>query len=520
MPPAPEETGTQDSPTPTPSPRRAPLETRLAFFVALSVAAVIIVLTIAGTRFATRQLYGDLRETARVTAVAVADEIELRQDPWVADMLLPVLRDFMDAGADLRAISVFRAEHATAVPVISTSAVAVTPAPILQNVITTGEAAWSETSARTPVLVVPIRRDETVTGAVAVVVSLAAVDQLQRTVGLIAAGGAAVAITAITLLIHLLTRRLVLEPLSEIRRVTARARAGDLSTRARVTSTDEMREVADGLNAMLADLDELHHSLRHRVSSATAELLMRNDQLERSYESVSQLRETAARAQQLAAVGQTLANVAHQIGTPLNLISAHVQLLREAISDPAQQRRLRIIDEQADRMASAVRDLLERARPDPERAPIRLGDVLATISDAIGVRLAAARVTLEMKVGNPLPFVAADQAQLELALLNLVTNALDAMPHGGTLGLAAEQTANQVRVQVRDTGSGIAAEVLPRIFEPWVTTKAVGRGTGLGLSIARDVITSLGGTISVATAGTGTTFTIHLPAIETLQQAS
>src|SRR5258707_1343284 len=125
MPPAPEETGTQDSPTPTPSPRRVPLETRLAFFVALSVAAVIIVLTIAGTRFATRQLDGDLRETARVTAVAVADEIELRQDPWVADMLLPVLRDFMDAGADLRAISVFRAEHATAVPVISTSAVAV-----------------------------------------------------------------------------------------------------------------------------------------------------------------------------------------------------------------------------------------------------------------------------------------------------------------------------------------------------------------------------------------------------------
>src|SRR6185295_4471094 len=146
----------------------------------------------------------------------------------------------------------------------------------------------------------------------------------------------------------------------------------------------------DGLNAMLAELDDLHRSLSQRVDAATGALRERNEELVRSYESVSRLRETAARAQQLAAVGQTLANVAHQIGTPLNLISGHVQLLQQEITDAAMQRRLQIVGDQAERMASAVRDLLERARPDAERRPVQLGAVLSRIGDAMRLRLAGA----------------------------------------------------------------------------------------------------------------------------------
>jgi two-component system, NtrC family, sensor kinase len=498
-----------------------PLGTRLAFFVALSVAAVVTVLTLAGARIARQQIDGDLRETAQVTAVGLADDIELRQDPWNADALVPVLRDFMNAAADLRSISVLRLENGTAVPVVSTSVVAAPPAAVVQQVIATGAPVWTETTPNTAMTVVPIHREEAVTGAVAVAVSLAGVEQWQRTAGLVALGGAAFAIGAITLLIHLLARRLILDPLNEIRRVTARARHGDLAARAHVTRTDEMREVADGLNAMLADLDDLHRSLRERVAAATAELRERNEQLMRSYDSISQLRDTAARAQQMAAVGQTVANVAHQIGTPLNLISAHVQLLRQDIADPGLQRRLRIVEEQAERMASAVRELLGRARPDAEQGPVRIGDVLTTIADAMRIRLAAAGVTLDLQIGDRLPTVVASAAQLDLALLNLVVNALDAMPQGGTLTLAAGRVPDAVRIQVQDTGSGIAADILPRIFEPWVTTKAVGRGSGLGLSIARDVVIALGGTIAVAsTPGDGASFTITLPAVESLQEAS
>lgn len=518
---APENTSTQDGPTAAAAPRRIPLGTRLALFVALSVATVVIVLTIAGTRLAARQLENDLRETARVTAIALADDIELRPEPWAADALMPALRDFLNAAADLRSITVFRAAPGSADLVVGTSIVDTAPPGAVREAIATDEPVWNDGTPHTAIIVVPIHREDAVTGAVAVAVSLAAVAQLQRTTGLVAAAGAAFAIGAITLLIHLLARRLILDPLSEIERVTALARTGDLSARAHVSQPGELRDVADGLNAMLADLEQLHHSLRDLVGAATAELQLRNEQLVRSYESVSQLRETAAGAQQLAAVGQTLANVAHQIGTPLNLISAHVQLLRQEIVDPSLQRRLRIVEDQAERMASAVRDLLERARPDGERRPVRIGAVLTTIGNAIRVKLAASQVALDLRIADPLPDIAANEAQIELALLNLVTNALDAMPDGGTLTLAAEPAPGGVCLKVADTGSGISAEVLPRIFEPWVTTKAAGHGTGLGLSIAHDVISGIGGTIAVTT-GTarGTTFTIMLPAMAALQQAS
>jgi signal transduction histidine kinase len=498
-----------------------PLGTRLAMFVALTVAAVITVLTVSATRIAKSQLDLDLRETARVTAVALADDIEIRQDPWNADALAPLLRDFMNAGADLRWISVFRADHEPATPVVSTSIVAVTPPALIKTAISRDELVTSEETPHVALIVTPIHRDEVVTGAVAVAVSLVAVEQVERTTALIAVIAAVVAAATITLLIHLLASHLILAPLGEIRRVMARVRIGDLTARAHVTTTDEMREVAEGLNSMLADLDGLHHSLRERVADATTELRVQHEQLARSYESVSQLRETAARAQQLAAVGQTLANVAHQIGTPLNLISGHVQLLRQQVNEPAIRRRLEIVHDQVERMASAVRDLLQRASPDVDRRAVSIADVLTTIGEAMRVRLAAAGVLLRLDIASGLPHVTANQAQLELALLNLVTNALDAMRDGGTLTIAAERTPQGARILIRDTGSGIPTKVLPNIFDPWVTTKASGQGTGLGLSITRDVVTAAGGTIAVtATGASGTTFTIDLPGAPALTYES
>ena len=388
--------------------------------------------------------------------------------------------------------------------------------------ITRGDTVTAQPTPDTLFVAVPIRPGGgTITGAVAVAVSLGPVKQLQRAAGLIAFGGAASAVVALAVLINLLARRLMLTPLNEVHRVMRRARGGELGARAHVTQDNEMKDVAEGLNAMLAELDDLHRSLSQRVSAATGELRDRNKELVRSYESVSRLRETAARAQQLAAVGQTMANVAHQIGTPLNLVSGHVQLLQHEISDPAIRRRLRIVEEQIDRVVATVRTLLERARPQGERRPVRIESVMARMGDAMRGRLASSGVTLDLNVQEPLASVAADEAQLELALLNLVTNALDAMPAGGMLTLAAANVDGRVRIEVRDTGSGIDPAVLSRMFEPWVTTKPAGRGTGLGLSITRDLITALGGTIAVATvAGTGTTFTIELPAAESVVEVS
>jgi signal transduction histidine kinase len=119
---------------------------------------------------------------------------------------------------------------------------------------------------------------------------------------------------------------------------------------------------------------------------------------------------------------------------------------------------------------------------------------------------------LTLDLGGELPPIWADFEELELAMLNLVTNSLDAMPDGGALTIQARPSSDGVRIEISDTGIGISKELLPRIFDPWVTTKAAGRGTGLGLSITHDVIVRHGGTISVTSEpGHETRFTIELP---------
>jgi two-component system NtrC family sensor kinase len=430
------------------------------------------------------------------------------------------LRDYMTAAFDLYSISVFRAENGKAVPLASTSIAAPPQGALVDHVIASGEESWSDATPHVALVGVPVKRNDAIDGAVTVAVSLAGVERVQRSATLVGTAGALVAIAALTLLIHLVMRRLVLEPLHDILFVVGEARAGNLSARAQPARDDELREVADGLNAMLAELADLHRSLNDRVTAATDTLRERNEQLVRSYQSILQLRDAAGRAQQLAAVGQTVANVAHQVGTPLNLVSGHVQLLLQETADPALRRRLAIVQEQVERVAATVRHLLERAGPQVERRPVSVAAMLARIGEAMRWRFEAARVEFDMHAADKLPDVLADETQLELALLNLVTNALDAMPNGGVLTLRAEPSSSGVRITIRDSGTGIAPDVMHTLFDPWVTTKPPGQGTGLGLSIARDVVSSLGGQITVASEpGHGATFTLQLPSAAGALQA-
>lgn len=488
------------------------LRTRLAVAVALSVALVISVLSVAGTRLAERRLGDDLRETAYVTAVAVADDLELRPEPVAGDAIAPVLHDFMTAAPSLRSIFVFRLGDAGPALLASTSSDAVGPRDLVQRAIRTGEPAWQQPAPFLATVAAPVERGDRVVGAVAVTVSLAPIEQLRQQGWIIALAGSTAAILGITLIIHLLARRLIHGPLQEMAGAMRRVAAGDLGARAVVDRRDELGDLASRLNEMLQQLEELHRSLNERVGAATEELRQRNQQLVRSYESVLELRETAARAQQLAAVGQTMANVAHQIGTPLNLASGHVQLLKQQITDPVVQRRLRIVEEQVARVASSVRALLERARPIAEGRPIDVGALLARLMEAVRSRSGAAGITLDVRIPGGLPVVLADDTQLELALLNLVTNAHDAMPEGGRLSVHVEPTRTGMRIEVGDSGIGIPPDLLSRIFDPWVTTKSAGLGAGLGLSITRDVIERLGGSITAtSTPGKGAIFVVELP---------
>jgi signal transduction histidine kinase len=225
-----------------------------------------------------------------------------------------------------------------------------------------------------------------------------------------------------------------------------------------------------------------------------------------------QLREELGRAQQLAAVGETTSTVAHQIGTPLNLVSGHIQvLIEEQGPDSPVTRRLQVAEEQIRKVTAIVAGLLDRSRRHLEQAPVDLGHLLGRLCTLVEPALESAGVCLSFETEPAVP-IDADVAQLELALLNLISNALDAMPNGGRLMIRVASHADHVSVAVTDTGVGIPAELLGQIFEPWVTTKPLGEGTGLGLSIARRVVTDHGGRISVRSEqGSGSTFVVELP---------
>jgi signal transduction histidine kinase len=207
------------------------------------------------------------------------------------------------------------------------------------------------------------------------------------------------------------------------------------------------------------------------------------------------------------------ATVAHQAGTPLNLISGYVQmLLEDSRVDERTRTRLRTIDAQIANVTRVLRTMLDRARHAPQSEPVRVADVIEHVREVSAPRLARTNIRLVVDVEASIPPVNAHAAQLEMALLNLVTNALDAMPNGGVLTISASNGSDSVRIEVADTGPGIPGAIADHLFDPWVTTKPAGQGTGLGLAIVRDVVHAHNGRVSVRSEPQGAVFVIDLPA--------
>jgi len=413
----------------------------LALAGAVVVCIVIGALTAVGLAFAERRLEDDLREEARITAIAVADDLELRADAIGSASSVTALREFLNAAPAVRDITLYSAENGSLRAVLATSASSTEESldPLVMRAVNEMRTLNEDRGLTLVAVATPILRSDRAVGAVLVTVSLGAVVRLRNDGRLLAALIAAFSIAGVAIVIFVL----------------------------------------------LAGLERQH----------------------------TRMREELWRTRELATIGQTMANVAHQLGTPLNLASAHVQLLQQELRvDREAQRRLGVIEEQLARVADSLRSLLDRARPKGSQRTFPLRPVLSRLAEAGQILGSPQRVRVTLDVPDTLPLVAGDETQLELALSNLVTNALDAMPDGGNLIVTATTAPGHAVVEIADTGVGIAPEVLDRIFEPWVTTKAAGQGTGLGLSIARDVVQRMGGAISAnpRPAG-GTVLRITLP---------
>ena len=229
-------------------------------------------------------------------------------------------------------------------------------------------------------------------------------------------------------------------------------------------------------------------------------------------------KEQLIRSDKLAALGKLTAGVSHEILNPLNIITMSLQLMTSDPETPPEiVRQLRVLDEQAQRINRITQELLYFARQrEPERRWIDVNQTLRRTLSLFEKELRLQNVAVELKLSEELEDVLADQDQLLQVVLNLLTNARDAMPGGGRLILSTEVVEADgqrfVEVRVEDTGPGIPPEHMEKLFDPFFTTKGEGEGTGIGLSICHGIVEAHGGSIRVESElGRGTTFIIQLP---------
>ncbi|MBL8753246.1 MAG: PAS domain S-box protein [Planctomycetes bacterium] len=220
-----------------------------------------------------------------------------------------------------------------------------------------------------------------------------------------------------------------------------------------------------------------------------------------------------AQTERLAAVGELAAGVAHEINNPINTVLNCAQLIRDG--DDATEN-CAVIQEEAERIADIVRDLLQFSRDDRDSTcPTSLAEVVARALRLIGENWKRHAIVVDCAVPEELPAVQARPQQLQQVLLNLLINAKDALlqvdDRPRTVAVTAREHGDGVELEVRDNGPGIPPELGTRVFEPFVTTKRARGGTGLGLSISKGIVESYGGTIGVSSEpGQGATFSIWL----------
>jgi len=374
-----------------------------------------------------------------------------------------------------------------------------------------------DASSRHWEVVAPVVLDGIVVGAVAAKFSLQRADalawQIQRWDLVLTTAS----VLVMALLMSIAVQRAVKRPVQRLLDAIERIEGGDATSRVAIDSNDEFRVVAGHFNRMLERLAETDASQAARIKAATAELEARYREVERLNEVLFATQRSLGHAERLAMSGRLMAQVAHEVGTPLYSITAHLQLLRqdlgEARLDGRFAPRLDIVDGQLRRVTEIIAQLLELTRrPAAASEPVDLNRLVRETLDVIRPGLVSRGLTIEAVADLSLPALHGRHDQFQQILLNLVTNAIDATPPGGTITVATIHDPDRAQIEVTDTGHGIPKAEQPRIFEPFFSTKEPRRGTGLGLFIVAEIVREHGGRIEVTSEpGQGSTFRVSLP---------
>jgi signal transduction histidine kinase len=232
--------------------------------------------------------------------------------------------------------------------------------------------------------------------------------------------------------------------------------------------------------------------------------------------------------ERLAALGKITGTIAHELGTPLNSVLGYAQLLAQDNLPEGARRRTKIIETQIQRMVDIINNHLARTRGQARtQHPVNVNELVVGTIESLRPVFQQHRVHINTALADSLPLVRGDEVSLQRVLINLLDNAVDAMEDGGRVTVTTRwdipRGAKQegVIIEITDTGVGISPELLPKIFEFFVTTKAPGKGTGLGLPVCQEIIKGHGGTIEISSqVGNGTCVRIFLPIHERLGQSA
>jgi two-component system NtrC family sensor kinase len=358
-------------------------------------------------------------------------------------------------------------------------------------------------------------RDQRVLGVLDISLSLAATDERIKEIKDKTMVFSVITILAISLIIGLFVQRGVYRPVKELVAGTTRVASGDFDHTIPARSDDEIGQLAESFNIMTQRLKKADSEIKDLIKNLEKKVAKRTDELKAVQNQLLQ-------SEKLASIGKLAATIAHEINNPLNGILTYTKLIERKLADGTLKKNeipkflsyLGIMERETERCSTIVRNLLDFARQrEPSLKPDV--DINAVVEEALSLlanQIALQEITLEKKF-NQLPPIMADPMQLRQVFLNIILNACEAMNNEGALTVTtalSNKRKKAVRVEIADSGVGIDEKDLPKIFDPFFTSKE--KGTGLGLSVVYGIINSHQGTIEVASkAGEGTTITITLP---------
>ena len=347
-----------------------------------------------------------------------------------------------------------------------------------------------------------------------------------------------------------LLSRVLVKPIKDLVRLTEKISYGDFSQKIEVTSKNEIGQLIGSFNRMIERLKENQESMENYLES-----------LESSNKQLKQTQEELIRTEKLASIGRFAAGVAHEVGNPLGSILGYTGILQKGGMDSEESKDyLKRIEKEIERINRIVRELLDFARPSKfEIKDVEIKKVIESTLSLLSYQKSFKNIETQLDLQPDLPLIKGDESQLSQVFINIILNAIDAMPNGGILRIQTREHVVEnlypdrfqwiypprrksdpmesdyshlrkpdpfsalltkfskgdrlVKIRITDTGIGIKKEDLENIFDPFFTTKAPDKGTGLGLSISIRIVESLGGEIKVESeVGKGSTLEVYFPA--------